>query len=91
MTTELARKIDSNPRETAGLEDQAEIGVEYPVQLAFEREPVMRLAGTISVIRQGRRDLALSDVEWQDLEPPELSELAGSVDDVDGGDGAYGK
>jgi hypothetical protein len=41
--------------------------VEYPVILARQSEPVLRLPGILSVIRQGRRDLALSEQEWQEL------------------------
>jgi hypothetical protein len=97
MATEMATIIDPDPRETAGIKDQAVMEVEYPVQLAYTREPVMCLAGTISLIRPGRRDLALSDVEWQDLELPELSELqelpelsepVGEGDVADDADGA---
>ncbi|MGH9854434.1 MAG: hypothetical protein ACREBD_31705 [Blastocatellia bacterium] len=68
MVTDMATTIDPNSREAA-------LDVEYPIQLAYTREPVMCLAGTVSVISPGRRDLALSDVEWQDLELLELSEL----------------
>lgn len=73
MTTDRATIIDSESSEDAGIEDRAVMDVEYPVQLAYTREPVMVLAGTISVIRPGRRDLALSDTEWQDLEWLEVS------------------
>jgi hypothetical protein len=48
--------------------------VEYPIQLAYTREPVMCLAGTVSAISPGRRDLALSKMEWQDLELPEVTD-----------------
>ncbi len=71
MTTDMATTIDPDPREAA-------LDVEYPIQLAYTREPVMCLAGTvslISLISPGRRDLALSDMEWQDLELLQLSEL----------------
>ncbi len=61
MVTDMATTIDPNPREAA-------LDVEYPIQLAYTREPVMCLAGTVSVISPGRRDLALPDVEWQDLD-----------------------
>jgi hypothetical protein len=41
--------------------------VEYPVVLARQSKPVLRLPGILSVIRQGRRDMALSEQEWQEL------------------------
>jgi hypothetical protein len=94
MATDRATIIDSDLRETAGIKDQAVMEVEYPVQLAYTREPVMCLAGTISVIRPGRRDLALSDEEWQDLELPELPEsheLPELSEPVGSGDVADGK
>lgn len=68
MATNMATTIDPNSREAA-------LDVEYPIQLAYTREPALCLAGTVSVISPGRRDLALSDMEWQDLELLELSEL----------------
>src|SRR5262249_59536042 len=40
---------------------------EYPVVLAYRREPVQRLTGVIRTIREGPRDLALTDDEWQTL------------------------
>ena len=40
---------------------------EYPVVLAYQREPVQRLTGVVRTIREGPRDLALSDDEWQTL------------------------
>jgi hypothetical protein len=61
MTTDVAAIVDPELRQQAVLE------VEYPVQLADTREPVLCLAGTVSVIRPGRRGLALSEAEWQDL------------------------
>ena len=39
---------------------------EYPVVVAYRREPVQRLTGVVRTIRQGPRDLALTD-EWQTL------------------------
>lgn len=68
MATDRAAIIDSDSRETVGVKDEAVIDVEYPVALAYTSEPVLCLAGTISVIRPGRRDLALSDAEWKELE-----------------------
>ena len=94
MATDMATIIDSDSGETAGLKDRAVMDVEYPVQLVYTREPVMCLVGTVSVIRPGRRDLALSDMEWQDLELPELSELQEPPElsePVGSGDGADGK
>ncbi len=66
----MATMIDPNSHEAVGIEDEkdeAVLEVEYPVQLAYTPEPVLRLAGTVSVIRPGRRDLALSEQEWRDL------------------------
>ncbi len=40
---------------------------EYPVVLAYRREPVQRLTGVVRTIREGPRDLALTDDEWQTL------------------------
>ena len=40
---------------------------EYPVVLAYRREPVQRLTGVIRTIRAGPRELALTDDEWQAL------------------------
>jgi hypothetical protein len=73
MAIDIATTIDPNLRE-------AELDVEYPIQLAYTREPVMCLAGTVSVISPGRRDLALSDMEWQDQEMLELPELQEHLD-----------
>ena len=39
----------------------------YPVVLAYRRAPVQRLTGIVQTIRQGPRELALSDDEWQTL------------------------
>lgn len=74
MSTDMATIIDPDPSQTAGVKDGAVMEVEYPVQLAYTSEPALCLAGTVSLIRPGRRDLALSDAEWQDLELLELSE-----------------
>lgn len=75
MAIDMATIAVTDSRETAGIQDEAGMEVEYPVQLAYMPEPVLCLTGTISVIRQGRRDLALSDLEWQDLELLGLPEL----------------
>ena len=40
---------------------------EYPVVLAYGREPVQRLTGVVRTIRAGPRELALTDDEWQAL------------------------
>ena len=40
---------------------------EYPVVLAYRREPVHRLTAVIRTIRAGPRELALTDDEWQTL------------------------
>src|SRR5262249_30640348 len=40
---------------------------EYPVVLAYWREPVQRLSGVVRAIREGPRELALTDDEWQTL------------------------
>ena len=40
---------------------------EYPVVLAYRREPVQRLPGVVRVVREGPRELALTDDEWQTL------------------------
>ena len=38
---------------------------EYPVVLAYRRQPVQRLKGVVRTIREGPRDLALTHEEWQ--------------------------
>jgi hypothetical protein len=40
---------------------------EYPMVLAYRREPVQCLTGVVRTIREGPRDLALTDDEWQTL------------------------
>ncbi len=40
---------------------------EYPVVLAYRREPVQRLTGVVRTIREGPRELALTEDEWQTL------------------------
>ena len=40
---------------------------EYPVVLAYRRKPVQRLIGVVRTIREGPRELALTDDEWQTL------------------------
>ena len=40
---------------------------EYPMVLAYRRQPVQRLQGVVRTIRDGPRDLALTDDEWQTL------------------------
>jgi hypothetical protein len=40
---------------------------EYPVVLAHRRQPVQRLTGVVRSIREGPRELALTDDEWQTL------------------------
>ena len=40
---------------------------EYPVVLAYRRQPVQRLTGVVRTIREGPRELALTDDEWQTL------------------------
>ena len=72
----MATMIDPDSQEAVGGKDEAVLEVEYPVQLACVPEPVLRLAGTVSVIRLGRRDLALSDQEWRDLGLPGLEDMA---------------
>jgi hypothetical protein len=74
--SKVATIVDSAPHETANLQDEAEPEIEYPVQLAHASQPVLRLAGTVKVICPGRRDLALSDQEWQDLGLLALEEVA---------------
>ena len=66
----MATMIDWVSGETVGLQDEAAPEIEYPIQLAHTPEPVLRLAGTVKLICPGRRDLALSDQEWQDLGLP---------------------
>ncbi|MCI0487121.1 MAG: hypothetical protein L0229_11035 [Blastocatellia bacterium] len=63
----MATVTDTDSQEAVEVKDKVALGVEYPVQLAHTSEPVLRLAGTISVIRSGKRDPALSDQEWRDL------------------------
>jgi hypothetical protein len=41
--------------------------LEYPVVLAYRREPVQHLTGVIHTIREGNHDLALSQEEWETL------------------------
>jgi hypothetical protein len=74
MATNIARTIDSDSGETASVKNETAPEVEYPVQLAYTPAPALCLAGTVSMITPGRRDLALSDSEWQDLELLELME-----------------
>jgi hypothetical protein len=38
---------------------------ECPVVLAYQREPVQRLTGVVRTIREGPRELALTDDEWR--------------------------
>lgn len=40
---------------------------EYPVVLAYRRMPVQRLKGVVRTIREGHRELALTQEEWQTL------------------------
>ncbi|MGH9843244.1 MAG: hypothetical protein ACREEM_31275 [Blastocatellia bacterium] len=63
----MATAIDPDSCEPTSVEDEAVMEAEYPVTLAYTPEPVVCLAGTVSVIRPGRRDLALSDAEWEKL------------------------
>jgi hypothetical protein len=72
----MATMVDPSSQETVGINDEAGLQVEYPVQLAHTPEPVLRLAGRVSVIRPGRRDLALSDQEWCDLGLPGTETVA---------------
>ncbi len=69
------------------LAEPVEREIEYPIYLTHLREPVLCLAGKVGVIRPGRRDLALSEAEWQDLGLPELvvasAELNGGEDSAD--------
>ena len=81
MATNLATAFEPAPSEPVNLKESDLREIEYPVQLAYTREPVMSLTGTITIIRPGRRDLALSETEWQDLGLPELSALEGQTDD----------
>lgn len=50
--------------------------IEHEVLLAQVTEPAMRLIGKVSAIRRGRKDLALSDDEWQNLGLPDDAEQA---------------
>ncbi len=80
MTTKSAALLEPD------LVEPVEREVEYPVYLTHLREPVLCLAGKVGVIRSGRRDLALSAAEWQDLGLPELvasAELNGAEDSAD--------
>lgn len=63
----MATMIDSDLQKPAGVQNEAVLEVESPVQLAYTSAPALQLTGTVSVIRSGRRDLALSDEEWRDL------------------------
>jgi len=51
---------------------------EYPVVLAYRRAPVQRLTGVVRTIREGPRDLALTDDEWQTLGLEESTEAGES-------------
>lgn len=53
--------------EPQGLEADLLSESEYPVVLAYRREPVQHLSGVVRTIRQGPRELALTDDEWQTL------------------------
>lgn len=61
----MATVSEPKTEEAAGGKTEARREVEYPVHLARLSQPVLRLEGTVSVIRAGRRDLALSEQEWQ--------------------------
>lgn len=63
----MATMIDSDLQKPASVQNEAVLEVESPVQLAYTSAPALQLTGTVSVIRSGRRDLALSDEEWRDL------------------------
>jgi hypothetical protein len=38
---------------------------EYPVVLTYRREPVQRFTGVVRTVREGPRELALTDDEWR--------------------------
>lgn len=61
----MATLSEPKTEEAAADKTEARREVEYPLHLACLSQPVLRLAGTVSVIRAGRRDLALSEQEWQ--------------------------
>jgi hypothetical protein len=43
--------------------------VEQSVVLAHKHAPVLRITGVIRSVQPGRRDLSLSDTEWESVEP----------------------
>ena len=51
--------------EPRGLEADLLPESEYPVVLAYRREPVQRLPGVIRTVREGPRELALTNEERQ--------------------------
>jgi hypothetical protein len=53
--------------QSRGLEADLFPDSEYPVVLAYRRESVQHLTGVVRTIREGPRDLALTDDEWQTL------------------------
>ena len=75
MATNLATAFEPAPLETVNLKESDLREIEYPVQLAYSREPVMSLTGTITVIRQG-----MSETEWQDLGLPEPRAFEGQTE-----------
>jgi uncharacterized membrane protein YccC len=62
-----AASHEQQATEPRGLEADLLPESEYPVVLGYRREPVQRLAGVVRTIRQGPRELALTDDEWQTL------------------------
>lgn len=50
-----------------GLEADEGPEMEYPVVLAYRRQPVQHLTGVVRTVREGPRELALTDDEWQAL------------------------
>ena len=50
-----------------GLEADEDPEMEYPVVLAYRRQPVRHLTGVVRTVREGLRELALTDDEWQTL------------------------
>jgi hypothetical protein len=58
---------DQRAPQQRGSETDVDPESEYPVVLTYRRQPVQRLTGVVRTIRDGPRDLALTDDEWQTL------------------------
>jgi hypothetical protein len=60
-------RLGAGPTQISAVEPGLLPDVEQPVVLAYKSKPVVRLTGVIRSIKPGRRDLALSDQEWESM------------------------